>query len=167
MNPTAIKMPENANLGSIIDKINQRKRILQYSRECDQDEDSNSSLTTISKRSPIFDQTLEQRDIEFLVFLELKMAKMRESNYNPRPYYNETIAKILENRTTLRFSDRYEKPKHWPLPRFNPKVLGPPPGPPPKGPPKRHWLTIDLILCIEVAKVIPVFEKLQPSDKVS
>ncbi|KAE9548135.1 hypothetical protein FO519_008651 [Halicephalobus sp. NKZ332] len=162
MNPAAMKIPEDTDFSSIMNKLNERKRTIQDTVEDEQEENSSSSLMVVSKRSPIFDQTLEQRDIDFLIFLESKMLKMRESNYNPRPYYGETIAKILEKKTALRFHDKYEKPKHWP-------IIGGPigklPFPPPKGPPKRHWLSIDLILCVEMAKTIPVFEKLQIADK--
>lgn len=166
MNPAAIQLPQNTDLDSILTMVNQRKRRILENNE-------SSTLEIIPKKNPVFEQVMVQRDIDFLVFLEGKVLKLRESNYNPRPFYWETVGKILEKKTALRFYDKYERPKNWPLKwddnfmrklhtlhqeHCKQKVWKPP---------RRHWFAIDLILTIEMSKSIPVFDRLQFSDRVS
>ena len=35
-----------------------------------------------------------------------------------------------------------------------------------KGPIKRHWLVIDFILSLEMAKILPIYQNLNENDKV-
>jgi len=161
MNPAAIQLPKDTDLDTILSMVNQRKRKILEEKET-------TSLEVVVKKNPVFEQTLIQRDIDFLLFLEAKVLKLRESNYNPKPFYTESIPNILEKKTALRFSDKYEKPKNWPISWDEKKwkehhydceqkkewKL-----------PKRHWFAIDLILTIEMSKAIPVFERLQFSDR--
>uniref|UniRef100_A0AC34QPW0 Uncharacterized protein n=1 Tax=Panagrolaimus sp. JU765 TaxID=591449 RepID=A0AC34QPW0_9BILA len=152
MNPAGMQMAEDEK-NVVINRIRERKRTLLMENRVDTDD---LSLVAVAKKVPVLEQTVETRNIDFLVFLETKMAKMRESNYNPRPLYFKPVSEVLKRKTALRFSDRYEK-ANWPAVKY--------PQEPPPGPPKRHWMAIDVILTIEAAKVMPVFDKLDFQDK--
>jgi len=94
MNPAAIQLPKDTDLDTILNIVNQRKRKILEEKET-------TSLEVVVKKNPVFEQTLIQRDIEFLLFLEAKVLKLRESNYNPRPFYTEPIVKILEKKNSF------------------------------------------------------------------
>lgn len=163
MNPTAMKLPKNLNINLIINKINKRKRVLlSTDYPTDENKDTDFSLSVIAEKSLMFEQTRDQRDIEFLVFLETRMTKLRESDYSPTSYYNKTISSVLEKDTALRLCYKYSKPDSWPVkynydaPAMYLKSISI----------EKHWFSTDLILCIEMAKLIPTFEKLELPDKV-
>ena len=160
MNPSGLKLPENLPLGTVVGKMNRRKREPLATGYYQSVEDSSYGLSVVSKRNPTFQLVYEHRDIDFLLFLEKKMVKLRESDYDHTDNYSKSISIILERETILKESGKYKKPSHWPMMinysrpcAFSPELKG------------RNWFVTDLILCIEMAKIIPVYEKLIPSDR--
>uniref|UniRef100_A0A914CM58 Uncharacterized protein n=1 Tax=Acrobeloides nanus TaxID=290746 RepID=A0A914CM58_9BILA len=162
MNPEALVLPKTLDFEKFRMKIDKRKRTL---------EDQNQTI--LSKIRPTFEQTVYNKEIDSLVYLEFKLRKLRESSYNPTLEQGD-IRSILQRPSELRNSDRYEKPRDWPihmevhqqnlkLRMMNSIRI--------KGlcddsVRKRHWLTIDLILVIEAAKTLPAFGMLDEDDKV-
>uniref|UniRef100_A0A914P8F1 NR LBD domain-containing protein n=1 Tax=Panagrolaimus davidi TaxID=227884 RepID=A0A914P8F1_9BILA len=167
MNPAAIKLPDNIDINSVMKHVeNHRKRILPFSNETEADpEEPETSVTVYNKLTPIFNQSRQSQEIDFLLFLELKVQKLRESNYNPVPLYFTNIDEILKRQTELRNSDRYIKPPTWPIEKQDLEIMYT--TPPPPGPPKRMWMAIDVIICIEMAKTLPFFDKLETSDQLA
>ena len=161
MNPTGLKLPENLELRTVLEKMNRRKReLLTMGYHCQNSEDPDYSLSAVAKRTPTFKQVHEHRDIDFLIFLENKMVKLRESDYDHSLYYTKPISKLLEKETILKSTDKYKKPPYWPITtgeNIPSEALAKLQG--------RNWFVIDLILCLEVAKIIPIYERLIPSDK--
>uniref|UniRef100_A0A7E4WBP1 Nuclear receptor domain-containing protein n=1 Tax=Panagrellus redivivus TaxID=6233 RepID=A0A7E4WBP1_PANRE len=173
MDPGAIKLPENLTMSDVMENIksSRKRNITTTEEEVEEEietppsigEPSTSTAVVPCKMASInLGQPMEFRDVEFMLFLEHKVQKLRESSYNPRPLYNATIRQIIERRTELRNCDRYTKPENWPM-KFRPKIMAKTPPPMDKVP--RHWLVIDIILCIEMMKTIPIFERLSLDDK--
>uniref|UniRef100_A0AC34F7S0 NR LBD domain-containing protein n=1 Tax=Panagrolaimus sp. ES5 TaxID=591445 RepID=A0AC34F7S0_9BILA len=117
---------------------------------------------TLSKNTLSFNQCRQSSDIDFLIYLEIKAQKLRESSYNPLKYYNVSINEILKERTELANFNRYQKPADWPqsssiihISEYKHKCFST----------SRHWMIIDFILCVEIAKILPFFDKLNIDDK--
>uniref|UniRef100_A0A914PVZ9 NR LBD domain-containing protein n=1 Tax=Panagrolaimus davidi TaxID=227884 RepID=A0A914PVZ9_9BILA len=125
MNPAAIKLPENIDINSVMKHVeNHRKRILPFSNETEAySEEPETSVTVYNKLTPIFNQSRQSQEIDFLLFLELKVQKLRESNYNPVPLYFTNIDEILRRKTELRNSDRYIKPPTWPIEKHDLEIM--------------------------------------------
>uniref|UniRef100_A0AC34FKM8 NR LBD domain-containing protein n=1 Tax=Panagrolaimus sp. ES5 TaxID=591445 RepID=A0AC34FKM8_9BILA len=166
-------------------------------KRCLKDEILNSNPeTSLIKYSLNFYQCRQSTDIDFLVYLELKAQKLRESTYNPLKFYNVTLEAIIKARTELSNINKYEKPPEWPLKEeilddqyatqaiikartelSNINKYEKPPEWPLKEEilddqyatqgefPTRHWIVVDTILCIEIAKILPFFVKLNISDQ--
>lgn len=129
---------------------------------------------------PAFSQTEERRIIDFLLYLEAKQRKLRESTYNPVYLYKLNMKELLERGTELSLADKFEKPPEWPLDTntiiqrmIQCKIKK-------EEPTKcvekckrdntpwrtKFFIPIDIILQIEMAKVLPVFNSLSINDKV-
>ena len=59
------------------------------------------------KIRPTFEQTVYNKEIDGLVYLEFKLKRLRESSYNPTLEQGD-IRSILQRPSELRNSDRYE-----------------------------------------------------------
>uniref|UniRef100_A0AC34FKB3 NR LBD domain-containing protein n=1 Tax=Panagrolaimus sp. ES5 TaxID=591445 RepID=A0AC34FKB3_9BILA len=131
-------------------------------KRCLKDEILNSNPeTSLIKYSLNFYQCRQSTDIDFLVYLELKAQKLRESTYNPLKFYNVTLEAIIKARTELSNINKYEKPPEWPLKE---EILDDQYATQGEFP-TRHWIVVDTILCIEIAKILPFFVKLNISDQ--
>uniref|UniRef100_A0A7E4WCA0 Nuclear receptor n=1 Tax=Panagrellus redivivus TaxID=6233 RepID=A0A7E4WCA0_PANRE len=176
MNPAGIKLPENIDLSEVVKRIKSRKRALAADLEVvDATNLPPSASTTPESMSVVpakmasikLPQVMEFRDVDFLLFLEIKVRKLRESSYHPSYDVCHTLQSIIESRTELSNADRYavlDAPQetlqtfqqeyyltvnHQKLPNHC----------------RRHWLAVDIFLSIELAKTLPVFEQLIYSDK--
>ena len=146
---------------------------------------------------PTYSETEERRDINFLLYLEAKQRKLRESNYNPKHLYVLNLREVLERTSELSLADKYEvfylqkiielnhsfqKPTDWPI-DFN-KLLE-------KAKicqqnrengifmcdkqseehkeerkkNKKFFMMVDVVLTIEMAKILPFFNFLSLDDR--
>jgi hypothetical protein len=142
-------LEENKKSGNEIQKRG-RKRFPNVSHRCPQE-------TKITKCFLTFNQDKESKNIDFLKYLEIKAQNLRESTYNPLKFYNVTIETILKTRTELSNINKYEKPFNWPL-SYEQLIQT-------KSLEIKHWIVIDIILCIEIAKTLPFFCKLSVPDQ--
>ncbi|KAH7717878.1 Protein NHR-36 [Aphelenchoides avenae] len=117
------------------------------------------------------DQCLETRLVTELLYLESKAKRLRESAFDPRELYVTDIRGLLKKPIELGNADKYEKPPEWPLTMAQLEAERPKKWPPScdildkskfKYP---HWPTIDLLLSIDMAKALPVFQKLEVDDQ--
>uniref|UniRef100_A0A914DN78 Nuclear receptor domain-containing protein n=1 Tax=Acrobeloides nanus TaxID=290746 RepID=A0A914DN78_9BILA len=160
MNPEALVLPKTTDFEKFRTKIVKRKRTL---------EDQNQTI--LSKIRPTFEQTVYNKEIDGLVYLEFKLRRLRESSYNPTLEQGD-IRSILQRPSELRNSDRYEKPRDWPISMevhqqdLKLRMMNRSKGLFDDDVEKRHWLTIDLILVFEAAKTLPAFGMLDEDDKV-
>uniref|UniRef100_A0A914C044 Nuclear receptor domain-containing protein n=1 Tax=Acrobeloides nanus TaxID=290746 RepID=A0A914C044_9BILA len=120
--------------------------------------------------SPTFDQSFYCNEIDSLVYLEYKTRRLRESTYNPTNLYS-SISEILKFPSALATVDKYQKPPDWPLDikvvtQIEKSRLHDLPHPPELDIRKRHWLSTDVVLAIEMAKALPIYQKLDEQDKV-
>ena len=57
---------------------------------------------------PTYSETEERKDIDFLLYLEAKQRKLRESDYNPQYLYTLNLRDVLERTSELSLADKYE-----------------------------------------------------------
>uniref|UniRef100_A0A914DR81 Nuclear receptor domain-containing protein n=1 Tax=Acrobeloides nanus TaxID=290746 RepID=A0A914DR81_9BILA len=96
MNPEALVLPKTLDFEKFRMKIDKRKRTLQ-----------DQNQTILSKIRPTFEQSVYNKEIDSLVYLEFKLKRLRESSYNPTLEQGD-IRSILQRPSELRNSDRYE-----------------------------------------------------------
>uniref|UniRef100_A0A914D922 Uncharacterized protein n=1 Tax=Acrobeloides nanus TaxID=290746 RepID=A0A914D922_9BILA len=165
MNLNAIKFPDSVNVQQVsIDLAKRKREIL-----------GETSTEIMPKTSPKFIQNTYCQEIDSLLYLEWKTRRLRESSYNPTHLFND-IYEVLKLPSALAKADSYEKPPEWPfdmekiIAEMNEKMRfgnhPPPPSPPELDPAKRNWIMKDIILAIETAKTLPVYQKLDDKDKV-
>ncbi|KAI1712694.1 zinc finger, c4 type (two domains) domain-containing protein [Ditylenchus destructor] len=114
------------------------------------------------RTGPVFEETIEDKIIQSLVYVELKVRKIRESSrWLSESVIFRSIRELLEsnNENVLAHADQYPKELKWPLTydeanRFEENEKQKPP-----------WLTSDLFLCIEMARTMPVFPQLDYNDQ--
>uniref|UniRef100_A0A914CAH4 Uncharacterized protein n=1 Tax=Acrobeloides nanus TaxID=290746 RepID=A0A914CAH4_9BILA len=164
MNPDAIQFPDNIDVEQIKMDLASRKRSLE-----------NQKHQIALRVQPKFEQTLYSREIDSLLYLELKLKRLRESSYNPT-HESDDIRGILRRPSELKNADKYEIPQEWPmsldeilkdldqrkicsLHEALDSIVN--------VRPKRHWLAVDLILIVEAAKTLPFLDKLNEDDKVT
>uniref|UniRef100_A0A7E4ZSI7 Nuclear receptor domain-containing protein n=1 Tax=Panagrellus redivivus TaxID=6233 RepID=A0A7E4ZSI7_PANRE len=157
MNAEAIQYPKSVNANAIISKVKQMKlKLIEDNRP------------VVSQMLPAFFQDDEQRDINFLLYLEAKQRRLRESDYNPTWLFALEIKDILDKASELSLADKYSKPPQWPISSYERaieykkyggccSVLS--------TTKKKFFPVVDFILSIEFAKVMPHFQKLSIYDK--
>uniref|UniRef100_A0A7E5A206 NR LBD domain-containing protein n=2 Tax=Panagrellus redivivus TaxID=6233 RepID=A0A7E5A206_PANRE len=184
MNPAAIKLPKTVDLTKVLERIEFRKRTL-ANRDMETITDATSLppsssttpespevLSVIPAKMPSIrlPQPMEFRDVDILLFLELKVRKLRESNYHPSYGVSYTLQSIIDSRTALSNVDKYTaitEPQVT-LQQFQQDAIAFHNGEKPRVQYKhrrRHWLAVDIFLSIELAKTLPVFELLTTADK--
>uniref|UniRef100_A0A914DBA6 Uncharacterized protein n=1 Tax=Acrobeloides nanus TaxID=290746 RepID=A0A914DBA6_9BILA len=159
MNPAAINFPDDIDTGKVIQAIQARKRVLLQ-------EDNSSPIEY--KVKPVFIENCS-RKIDFLLYLEFKTKRLRESSFNPTRSF-VSIEDVIINPCELRNADKYDKPSEWPLDiNF---ILDKMKHSPPDSsyfeelkPSRRHWLVTDFVLAIEVAKALPIYEQIETKDR--
>uniref|UniRef100_A0AC34RGG0 Uncharacterized protein n=1 Tax=Panagrolaimus sp. JU765 TaxID=591449 RepID=A0AC34RGG0_9BILA len=88
------------------------------------------------------------------------MSRMRESNFNPVPLLELGMADLLEKKSVFFMSEKYEKLSNLYVRKpLRPLDLH-------GKPPEKHWMGIDVILTIELAKAMPFMDKFSDKDKV-
>ncbi|KAE9550712.1 hypothetical protein FO519_006078 [Halicephalobus sp. NKZ332] len=168
MNAAAIQYPTGIDVNKIVENVKQLKRKL-----------IEDNRPVVSKMLPTYSETEERRDIDFLLYLEAKQRKLRESDYDPQYLYALNLRDILERTSELSLADKYEKPPNWPidLSKFIEKVQncqrnrekgicikscgnnGE------KQKCKKLFMAVDVILTIEMAKILPIFNYLSLNDR--
>ncbi|KAI1708336.1 ligand-binding domain of nuclear hormone receptor domain-containing protein [Ditylenchus destructor] len=124
------------------------------------------SDTVANRRTgPVFEETIEDKIIQSLVYVELKVQKIRESSRWPSESVRcQNIRELLESNheNVLAHADQYPKELKWPFTRLADiekehwlEVR--------EGRPK--WITLDMFLCIEMARTMPVFSQLDYNDQ--
>uniref|UniRef100_A0A914CBJ7 Uncharacterized protein n=1 Tax=Acrobeloides nanus TaxID=290746 RepID=A0A914CBJ7_9BILA len=96
MNPDAIQFPDNIDVEQIKMDLASRKRSLE-----------NQKHQIALRVQPKFEQTLYSREIDSLLYLELKLKRLRESSYNPT-HESDDIRGILRRPSELKNADKYE-----------------------------------------------------------
>ncbi|KAI1712699.1 zinc finger, c4 type (two domains) domain-containing protein [Ditylenchus destructor] len=141
MNLRAIQFPTSVDVAKFSDKVSNRKT------------------------GPVFEETIEDKIIQSLVYVELKVKKIRESSRWPRESVRcRSIRELLEsnNENVLAHADQYPKELKWPFTRtsdFDEEfkfVIK-------EGRP--NWIILDMFLCIEMARTMPVFSQLDYNDQ--
>lgn len=57
---------------------------------------------------PAFSQTKERQEIDFLLYLEAKQRRLRESTYNPQQLFRTSLRDLLQKSSELSLADKYE-----------------------------------------------------------
>ena len=57
---------------------------------------------------PAFSQTKERQEIDFLLYLEAKQRRLRDSMYNPEQLYATILRDLLQKSSELSLADKYE-----------------------------------------------------------
>ncbi|KAI1699594.1 zinc finger, c4 type (two domains) domain-containing protein [Ditylenchus destructor] len=137
MNPRAMKFPTSVDVAQLSDKVSNKRT------------------------GPVFEETIEDKIIQSLVYVELKVKKIRESSrWLSESVIFRNIRELLEsnNENVLAHADQYPKELKWPL-TFDEAVKL-------EATERRpHWITLDMFLCIEMARTMPVFSQLDYNDQ--
>ncbi|KAI1705883.1 zinc finger, c4 type (two domains) domain-containing protein [Ditylenchus destructor] len=151
----AMHFPTSLDVAKLSDKITNRRRYLlqKYGERCP---------VLIGKTGPVFEETVESKTIESLVYVEVKVRKIRESSrWLSESVIYRSIRQLLEstNENELAHADQYPKELKWPLTideaiRLEESEKR-----------KPRWLTSDMFLCIEMARTMPVFSQLDYNDQ--
>ncbi|KAI1701497.1 ligand-binding domain of nuclear hormone receptor domain-containing protein [Ditylenchus destructor] len=110
---------------------------------------------------PVFEETIEDKTIQSLVYVELKIRKIRESSRCPsESVLCKSFRELLESNheNVLAHADQYPKALKWPLSidealKFEESKRRP------------DWLVTDIFLCIGMARTMPVFSQLEYKDQ--
>ncbi|KAI1708335.1 zinc finger, c4 type (two domains) domain-containing protein [Ditylenchus destructor] len=158
MNPRLIQFPTSVDVAKFSDKVENRRRYLsqKYGERCP---------VLIGKTGPVFEETIEDKIIQSLVYVELKVKKIRESSRRlSESVIFRSIRELLElkNENVLAQADQYPKELKWPLTRVSDidealKLEAIEKRP--------KWFTLDMFLCIEMAITMPVFSQLDYNDQ--
>ncbi|KAI1712681.1 ligand-binding domain of nuclear hormone receptor domain-containing protein [Ditylenchus destructor] len=153
MNPRAMKFPTSVDVAMLSEKVSIRRRYLsqKYGERC-------NVLT--GKTGPVFEETIEEKIIQSLVYVELKVKKIREnSRWLCESVIFRTIRELLESNhgNVLAHADQYPEELKWPLTYDEALRLD--------GSEMPKWLMSDMFLCIEMARTMPVFSQLDYNDQ--
>ncbi|KAI1712680.1 zinc finger, c4 type (two domains) domain-containing protein [Ditylenchus destructor] len=139
MNLRAMKFPTSVDVAKLSDRVSNRRA------------------------GPVFEETIEDKIIQSLVYVELKVRKIRESSrWLSESVIFQSIRELLESNheNVLAHADQYPKELKWPLSIDEALRLEESEGRP-------HWLMLDMFLCIEMARTMPVFSQLDYNDQES
>uniref|UniRef100_A0A7E4ZRW2 Nuclear receptor n=1 Tax=Panagrellus redivivus TaxID=6233 RepID=A0A7E4ZRW2_PANRE len=171
MNLAAMILPENIDLTKIIERIKATKTTMETTGLTNMPISSSAPSKNVSiplkMDSLKFLQPMEFRDIDFLLFVELKLCQLRESTYHPDFTSQSTVQSIIESRTELGNVNRYVSLRNFRLTHqdFLKDMYTMAHALKPHNPHRKHWLAIDIFLNMEVAKTLSVFEMLTYADK--
>uniref|UniRef100_A0AC34F5B2 Uncharacterized protein n=2 Tax=Panagrolaimus sp. ES5 TaxID=591445 RepID=A0AC34F5B2_9BILA len=153
MNAAAIQYPKTIDGKKIVEKVKVLKRRI-----------IEDNKPVVSKMLPAFSQTKERQEIDFLLYLEAKQRRLRESTYNPQQLFRTSLRDLLQKSSELSLADKYEKPSEWPMNQqaITERLK--------KGKEEikrtgKYFVACDLILTIEVAKILPAFNFLTLDDQ--
>ncbi|KAI1718169.1 zinc finger, c4 type (two domains) domain-containing protein [Ditylenchus destructor] len=158
MNPRAMQLPTSYDVATFSEKVSNRRRYLsqKYGERCP---------FLLGKTGPVFEETIEDKIIQSLVYVELKVRQIRESSrWLGESVICRSIREILQSNheNVLACSDQYPKELKWPLTRQSDldeamRIE--------KSRRRPHWLMLDMFLCIEMARTMPVFSQLDYNDQ--
>ncbi|KAI1712689.1 zinc finger, c4 type (two domains) domain-containing protein [Ditylenchus destructor] len=153
MNPRSMQFPALVDMKKLSDKVSNRRRFLlqKFGERCP---------VAIRKTGPVFEETIEDKIIQSLVYVELKVRKIRESSrWLSDSVIFRSIRELLEfnNENVLAHADQYPKELKWPLTLNELKLNASDKRP--------KWLILDMFLCIEMARTMPVFSQLDYYDQ--
>ncbi|KAI1699847.1 zinc finger, c4 type (two domains) domain-containing protein [Ditylenchus destructor] len=136
MNPRAIQFPASFDVANFSDKVANRRRYLlgRYGERCP---------VVIAKTSIVFEETIEDKTIQSLVYVELKVRQIRESSrWLSESVIFRSIRELLESNheNVLAHADQYPKELNWPL-------------------------SMDEADSIQMARTMSVFSQLEYSDQ--
>ncbi|KAI1710293.1 zinc finger, c4 type (two domains) domain-containing protein [Ditylenchus destructor] len=156
MNPRAMQLPASVDVAKLSDKVSSRRRYLsqKYGEKCP---------VLIGKTGPVFEETIEDKIIQSLVYVELKARQIRESScWMSDSVIGLSIRELLESNheNVLARAEQYPKEPKWPFSRTADilEELK-------KEKRQPYWIILDLFLCIEMARTMPVFLQLDCNDQ--
>uniref|UniRef100_A0A7E4UNQ0 Nuclear receptor domain-containing protein n=1 Tax=Panagrellus redivivus TaxID=6233 RepID=A0A7E4UNQ0_PANRE len=158
MNPAAMKLPKSRNAS--FQFLESRKRVLEST-----DNSNLPSILPVKMSSITLAQPMEYRDVDFLLLLELKVRKLRESSYHSQDWYTSRLKDLIANQNVLgncnRYIDNVTSSVKWnayptlkTIDNSNKEV-------------RLRWFMVDYILSISMAKLLPVYQRLNSNDKES
>ncbi|KAI1699722.1 zinc finger, c4 type (two domains) domain-containing protein [Ditylenchus destructor] len=141
MNPRAMQFPASVDVAKLSDIVTKGRRYLsqKYGERCP---------VTIGTTSPVFEETIESKTIQSLVYVEIKIQKIRESSrWLSESVISRSIRELLSNQeNVLAHADQYPKEYNWPLSMEEAIKLEASKGRP-------SWLSLDIFLCIEMTQI--------------
>ncbi|KAI1698526.1 ligand-binding domain of nuclear hormone receptor domain-containing protein [Ditylenchus destructor] len=153
MNPRGIQFPASVDVAKLSDKVANRRRYLsqKYGERCP---------VLIGKTGLVFEETIEDKTIQSLVYVELKVRQIRESSrWLSESVIFRSIRELLSNHeNVLAHADQYPKEQRWPLSMSEVLKLE-------ASERRPYWLMLDMFLCIEMARTMPVFSQLEYKDQ--
>ncbi|KAI1695077.1 zinc finger, c4 type (two domains) domain-containing protein [Ditylenchus destructor] len=153
MNLRAMQFPVSVDVAKLSDKVANRKRYLsqKYGESCP---------VIIGKTGLVFEETIESKTIQSLVYVELKVLKIRESSrWLKESVIFRSIRELLSSQeNVLAHADQYPKELTWPLTYDEALKLEESERP-------LRWIMLDVFLCIEMARTMPVFSQLDYKDQ--
>ncbi|KAI1731363.1 zinc finger, c4 type (two domains) domain-containing protein [Ditylenchus destructor] len=158
MNPRTMHLPDSANVREISEQVENRQHYLHQKF-------TEEYPVVIRQKAPVFEESIEDKLIKSLIYVELKVNRIRESSHRPHEstlFLN--IREIIEHNKNniLAQADHYTKEQSWPLMRQS-DVLELMQSEAKAGDP--HFLMFDIFLSIETAKTFPVFSQLDFKDQ--
>ncbi|KAI1695151.1 ligand-binding domain of nuclear hormone receptor domain-containing protein [Ditylenchus destructor] len=153
MNPRSIQFPASVDVAKLSDKVANKRRYLSQKHE-------ERCPVIIGKTYPVFEETTEDKLIQSLVYVELKVRKIRESSRSmSESVIFRSIRELLESNheNVLAHADQYPKQLTWPLSIDKAIML--------ESERPLRWITLDVFLCIEMARTMPVFSQLDYNDQ--
>ncbi|KAI1703739.1 zinc finger, c4 type (two domains) domain-containing protein [Ditylenchus destructor] len=166
MNPRAMQFPASVDVAKFSDKVANRRCYLleKYGQRCPVVIGRNAvdeiprkdSIEILDKRI----QTIEDKTIQSLVYVELKVRQIRESSrWLSESVIFRSIREVLSNHeNVLDHADQYPKENNRPL-TINKAVSIE------ASERRSKWLMLDIFLCIEMARTMPVFSQLDYNDQ--
>ncbi|KAI1691296.1 zinc finger, c4 type (two domains) domain-containing protein [Ditylenchus destructor] len=153
MNLHAIQFPASFDVAKLSEKIANRRRYL--SQKCGE-----RCPVLTGKTSLVFEETIESKIIRSLIYVEQKVRKIRESSrWLSESVIFRSIREVLSNHeNVLDHADQYPKENNWPL-TINKAVSIE------ASERRSKWLMLDIFLCIEMARTMPVFSQLDYNDQ--
>ncbi|KAI1698380.1 zinc finger, c4 type (two domains) domain-containing protein [Ditylenchus destructor] len=153
MNLRAMQFPTSVDVAKLSNKVANRRRYLSQKHE-------ERCPVIIGKTCPVFEETTEDKLIQSLVYVELKVRKIRESSRSmSESVIFRSIRELLESNheNVLAHADQYPKELTWPLSIDKAIML--------ESERPLRWITLDVFLCIEMARTMPVFSQLDYNDQ--
>ncbi|KAI1695880.1 zinc finger, c4 type (two domains) domain-containing protein [Ditylenchus destructor] len=153
MNLRAIQFPVSVDVAKLSDKVANRKRYLsqKYGERCP---------VLIGTTSLVFEETIESKTIQSLVYVELKVRQIRESSrWLSEAVIFRSIPELLSSpENVLARADQYPKELNWPLTYDEALKIE-------ESERRPCWISLDTFLCIEMARTMTVFSQLEYNDQ--
>ncbi|KAI1693059.1 zinc finger, c4 type (two domains) domain-containing protein [Ditylenchus destructor] len=135
MNPRSMQFPTSVDVAQLSDKVT----------------------------GPVFEETIADKIIQSLVYVELKVQRIRESSRCvSESVIFRSIRELMESNheNVLAHADQYPKELNWPLSIDEAVRLEESEG-------RLNWSILDTFLCIEMARTMPVFSQLDYKDQMT